>query len=166
MFFASDNSGPAHPAVMQALADVNTGFAMPYGADDPMAAVTAELRRLFEAPEAAVYLVATGTAANSLSLATLTQPFETVFCSPVAHIHEDECNAPEFYTGGAKLTLVPAAFASQVSGDQTMWIDVRMPGLDQAQSDHLARALRQIIGVETVLVSLTPGAATDQSGAA
>lgn len=107
MFFASDNSGPAHPAVMQAVADVNTGFAMPYGADDPMAAVTAELRRLFEAPEAAVYLVATGTAANSLSLATLTQPFETVFCSPVAHIHEDECNAPEFFTSGAKLTLVP-----------------------------------------------------------
>ena len=107
MFFASDNSGPAHPAVMQALADVNTGFAIPYGADDPMAAVTAELRRLFEAPEAAVYLVATGTAANSLSLATLTQPFETVFCSPVAHIHEDECNAPEFFTSGAKLTLVP-----------------------------------------------------------
>jgi len=34
------------------------------------------------------------------------QPFHTVFCSPVAHIHEDECNAPEFYTGGAKLTLV------------------------------------------------------------
>ena len=107
MFFASDNSGPAHPAVMQALVDVNSGFAMPYGADDPMAAVTEELRRLFEAPEAAVYLVATGTAANSLSLATLTQPFETVFCSPVAHIHEDECNAPEFFTGGAKLTLVP-----------------------------------------------------------
>ena len=53
MFFASDNSGPAHPAVMQALVDVNSGFAMPYGADDPMAAVTAELRRLFEAPEAA-----------------------------------------------------------------------------------------------------------------
>ena len=66
----------------------------------------------------------------------------------------------------AKLTLVPAAFASETLGDRSMRIDVRMPGLDQAQSDHLARALRQIIGVETVLVSLTPGAATDQSGAA
>ncbi|MCK4713518.1 MAG: low specificity L-threonine aldolase, partial [Marinosulfonomonas sp.] len=50
----------------------------------------------------------TGTAANSLILATLAQPWETIFCSPVAHIHEDECNAPEFFTGGAKLTLVNA----------------------------------------------------------
>ncbi len=106
MYFASDNSGPAHPQVMQALTEANTGFALPYGADDLMQDVTAEIRRIFEAPEAAVYLVATGTAANSLALSTLTRPFETVFCSPVAHIHEDECNAPEFFTGGAKLTLV------------------------------------------------------------
>lgn len=107
MYFASDNSGPVHPEVMQALADVNQGYMMPYGADAPMREVEAELRRIFEAPEAAVYLVATGTAANSLALATLTKPYETIFCSPVAHIQEDECNAPEFYTGGAKLTLVP-----------------------------------------------------------
>jgi len=108
MFFASDNAGPVHPKVMQALAAANDGYAMPYGADDLMEAVRSRIREEFEAPEAAVYLVATGTAANSIALATLCQPFETVFCSPVAHIHEDECNAPEFYTGGAKLTLVPA----------------------------------------------------------
>jgi threonine aldolase len=55
-----------------------------------------------------VFLVATGTAANSLLLATLCPPWSTIFCAPMAHIHEDECNAPEFFTGGAKLTLVPA----------------------------------------------------------
>jgi threonine aldolase len=107
MFFASDNTGPVHPQIMAALAEANDGFAMPYGADPLMDEVRTRLRDIFEAPEAAVYLVATGTAANSLALATLTQPYETVFCSPVAHIHEDECNAPEFFTGGAKLTLVP-----------------------------------------------------------
>lgn len=107
MFFASDNSGPAHPQVMAALTDANAGFAMAYGADPLMEEVRAKIRRIFKAPDAAVYLVATGTAANSLALATLCQPFETVFCTNVAHIHEDECNAPEFYTGGAKLTLVP-----------------------------------------------------------
>ena len=106
MHFASDNSGPVHPKVMEALAAANAGYAMPYGADDLMAQVTARMRETFEAPEAVVYLVATGTAANSIALATLSQPFQTIFCSPVAHIHEDECNAPEFYTGGAKLTLV------------------------------------------------------------
>jgi threonine aldolase len=106
MHFASDNSGPVHPRVMQALIVANDGYAMAYGTDDLMNAVRAQLRELFEAPEAAVHLVATGTAANVLALATLAEPFQTVFCSPVAHIHEDECNAPEFYTGGAKLTLV------------------------------------------------------------
>lgn len=107
MHFASDNSGPVHPEVIAALNASNTGYAMGYGADAEMAEVTTRIREIFEAPEAAVCLVATGTAANSLVLATLSQPFETIFCSPVAHIHEDECNAPEFFTGGAKLTLVP-----------------------------------------------------------
>ncbi|HBS50687.1 MAG TPA: low specificity L-threonine aldolase [Rhodobacteraceae bacterium] len=106
MYFASDNSGPVHPQIMETLAGANTGHVWAYGADPLMEEVRARLREIFEAPEAAVYLVATGTAANALALATLCQPWQTVFCSPVAHIHEDECNAPEFYTGGAKLTLV------------------------------------------------------------
>lgn len=108
MHLASDNTGPVHPRILAALTGANEGYAMPYGADDPMARVTARLREIFEAPEAVVHLVATGTAANALILATLAQPFETVFCTPEAHIHEDECNAPEFFTGGAKLTLVPS----------------------------------------------------------
>lgn len=106
MFFGSDNTGPVHPQIMQALAEANTGYANPYGADPLMEEVRASIREIFEAPEAAVYLVATGTAANCLSLATLCPPTHTVFCSPNAHIHVDECNAPEFYTSGAKLTLV------------------------------------------------------------
>ncbi len=111
MFFASDNSGPVHPKVMAALARANEGYALPYGADTIMDAVRAQIREVFEAPEAAVYLVATGTAANSLALATLAQPYQTIFCTPEAHINQDECNAPEFFTGGAKLTLVPAEAA-------------------------------------------------------
>lgn len=106
MHFASDNSGPVHPEVLAALAEANQGYEMAYGADDLMNEVRDRIRGIFDAPGAAVYLVATGTAANSLALATLSRPWETVFCSPVAHIHEDECNAPEFFTG-AKLTLVP-----------------------------------------------------------
>lgn len=107
MYFASDNSGPVHPQVMQALNDVNTGYTMGYGDDPLMDHVRSRLREIFEAPQAAIFLVTTGTAANSLALATLCQPWQTIFCTPVAHIHEDECNGPEFFTGGAKLTLVP-----------------------------------------------------------
>ena len=110
MFFASDNAGPVHPKVMQALVDANHGYASGYGADPIMAEVRARVRGIFESPEAAVYLVATGTAANALLLATLSKPWETIFCADISHVQEDECNAPEFYTG-AKLTLVPTVAA-------------------------------------------------------
>lgn len=126
MYFASDNSGPAHPEVLAALASANTGYAMPYGADTIMDEVRETLRSIFEAPEASVYLVATGTAANALALATMCAPYETVFCSPTAHIHEDECNAPEFYTAGAKLSIVgtqdqmtPETLHSSIEAQQT-----------------------------------------------
>lgn len=106
MQFASDNSGPVHPKIMEALSRTNSGHVGSYGADDETARAVALIREAFEAPDAGVWFVPTGTAANSLALAALTMPFDTVFCADVAHIHEDECNAPEFYTGGAKLTLV------------------------------------------------------------
>lgn len=106
MYFASDNCGPAHPEIIKALADANVGYQPSYGDDILMDEVRTLVRDLFEAPDAAVYLVATGTAANSLALATLSQPWQTIFCTPLAHIHTDECQAPEFFSGGAKLTLV------------------------------------------------------------
>ena len=125
MHFASDNSGPVHPEVLAALTEANQGYQMAYGTDTLMDEVRDRIRDVFEAPGAAVYLVATGTAANSLALATLSRPWETVFCSPVAHIHEDECNAPEFY-GGTKLTLVPGgdkmspeALRQSIEGEET-----------------------------------------------
>lgn len=125
MHFASDNSGPVHAEVLAALTEANQSYQMAYGADTLMNEVRDRIRGIFEAPGAAVYLVATGTAANSLALATLSNPWETIFCSPVAHIHEDECNAPEFYTG-AKLTLVPGgdkmapeALRRAIEGEET-----------------------------------------------
>ncbi len=109
MFFTSDNAGPAHPAVMQAVTDANTGYHPSYGDDALMAEVRSLIRNQFEAPEAVVYLVATGTAANALALSVLAQPWQTIFCTPLSHIQRDECHAPEFFTGGAKLSLVGEA---------------------------------------------------------
>jgi threonine aldolase len=117
MFFASDNAGPAHPKVLEALTAANTGYALGYGADAIMGVVRDRIRTLFEAPRAEVFLVVSGTAANSLILATMSKPWQTVFCTDVAHIHEDECNAPEFYSGGAKLTLVPTVAGKMTPDD-------------------------------------------------
>ncbi len=106
MFFASDNSGPAAPQIIDAVVAENTGYAPAYGNDPTMQSVIDSVREVFEAPEAAVYLVATGTAANALAIATVTSPWQTVFCHEHAHVEEDECGAPEFYAGGMKLTTV------------------------------------------------------------
>lgn len=106
MIFTSDNASGTHPKVMSALSAANDGYFSSYGADPIMDDVRQQIRDLFEAPQAEVHLVATGTAANSLILGTLVAPFETIYAAPNAHIQVDECNAPEFYAGGAKITLV------------------------------------------------------------
>ncbi len=106
MFLASDNAGPVHPRVLEALIEANQGHAAPYGDDPITARVRDRIREIFEAPEAAVYLVGTGTAANALSLALFARPWEAVFCHREAHVQEDECGAPEFMTGGSKLSLL------------------------------------------------------------
>jgi threonine aldolase len=100
--FASDNVAPVAPEVMAALAEANSGSVHSYG-DDPW---TARLQTLaaevFEC-ELSIYPVATGTSANALALASLTPPFGAVYCHAESHVNSDECGAPEFYSGGAKL---------------------------------------------------------------
>ena len=106
MNFASDNAGPMHPDVLAAITRANDGHEMPYGADTIMERVRDTLRTTFEAPEAATYLVSTGTAANALALACYAQPWDAIFAHRIAHVEEDECGAPEFYSNGAKMTLI------------------------------------------------------------
>jgi len=105
MNFASDNAAPAHPVILAAIAEANAGAAPSYGADSWTARAVAAIQEIFER-DCAVLLVATGTAANALSLAAMTPPWGAVFCHRFAHIAEDEAGAPEFYTGGAKLLLL------------------------------------------------------------
>ena len=106
MHFASDNAGPAAPQILEAVVRANSGYERSYGADRLHEAVRGRIREIFEAPEAEVHLVATGTAANSLALATLCPPWATIYCHRHSHVEEDECGGPEFFTGGAKLTLL------------------------------------------------------------
>ena len=109
MWFMSDNTQPAAPSVIEALRRANAGHVPSYGAEASMARVRSRLAAVFEAPDAEIHLVATGTAANALALACLCPPWATVFCHAEAHVNSDECGAPEFFTAGAK--LVPLAGA-------------------------------------------------------
>ena len=106
MTFESDNASPVAPEVMDAILRENVGPASGYGADPATERLDSLFSDLFER-QVAVFLVPTGTAANSLALAQFTPPWGAVYCHEQAHIQSDECGAPEFFTSGAKLVPVP-----------------------------------------------------------
>lgn len=104
--FRSDNTSGAAEPIIRALAEAARGAAAPYGEDPWSSRLTERLSELFET-EVLVFPVATGTAANSLALASLTPPFGAIYCHVDAHVNTDECAAPEAATGGAKLIGIP-----------------------------------------------------------
>jgi len=121
--FASDNTAPIAPAILEAIAAASAGYARGYGNDDWTKAVERRLAGVFE-HEVAVFLVATGTAANALALAQVTPPWGVVFCHEDSHIATDECGAPEFFGGGLKLVglsghgakITPATLQTALAG--------------------------------------------------
>jgi len=104
--FASDNTAPVAPAILDAIVAANHGYARGYGNDDWTSRVEQRLTEVFER-EVAVFLVPTGTAANALALAQVSPPWGIVLCHERSHIVTDECGAPEFFGGGLKLVGLP-----------------------------------------------------------
>lgn len=102
MNLASDNVYGVHPRIMAALAEANQGTTPSYGGDDYSKRAEERLSEIFE-KEVRAFLVTTGTAANGLALSALTPSYGAVICHAEAHIFCDECNSPEFFTGGAKM---------------------------------------------------------------
>lgn len=96
--FASDNNAPVHPEVMEEMLKCNVGHTVGYG-DDPYSAMAIRQIREHFGEETEVFFVFNGTAANVLGLNNITSSFHSIICSETAHIEEDECGAPEFFTG-------------------------------------------------------------------
>lgn len=114
--FASDNVAGACPEVLEALLKANEGDSAPYGNDDYSKSLQKKFSEIFE-KEVIVYPIASGTAANALALATMTPVFGNIYCHKLAHINTDECGAPEFYTGGAKLIPLVGVDGKITSGE-------------------------------------------------
>ncbi len=122
MFFASDNWAGAHRSIAERLLRESTGFAAAYGNSDLDRHVEARFAEIFER-DVSVFFVATGTAANSLSLASVQRPGGISFCHSEAHVIADECGAPEFFSS-ARLAPVdgeagkidPAKLAKAIAG--------------------------------------------------
>ena len=106
MDFSSDTSAPAHPAVIEALARVNSGMEGSYGNDSVTARVRTLLAATFQTDDFDVWMCASGTASNALALSLICPPTGSILCHEEAHIERDERGAPEFFTGGGKLALL------------------------------------------------------------
>lgn len=104
--FASDNYSGICPEAWKALEEANVGHARSYG-DDVYTARAADLIRDVFETNCEVFFAFNGTAANSLALATLCQSYHSILCSEIAHVETDECGAPEFFSNGTKVLLLP-----------------------------------------------------------
>lgn len=102
--FASDNTAGVCPEAWEALEEANHGFESSYGDDHFTQKACNAFRDIFET-NCDVYFVFTGTAANSLSLASLCRSYQSVIAHQIAHVETDECGAPEFFSNGSKLLL-------------------------------------------------------------
>jgi threonine aldolase len=96
--FASDNNAGIHPEILKAIALVNQGHVVGYGAD-PYTAIMVNTFREHFGEDAEVFVVFNGTGANTLSLQAMTKSYQAVICAASAHIYTDECGAPEKFTG-------------------------------------------------------------------
>ncbi len=96
--FASDNNAAVHPEIIEAIIECNKGHAVGYGDDDFTRKAVTKIKQHF-GNETEVFFVFNGTAANVLGLRNMTQSFNSIICAESAHIQEDECGAPEFFTG-------------------------------------------------------------------
>lgn len=122
MHFYSDNTAPAAPEVLAAIAAANHGAARAYGDDEYSARLDAAFSRYF-GRQVRAFAVATGTAANSLALATLAPPWGEIFASANAHVVWDECGAVELQSGGARVTRLPAQDGLLQAATLAQWLE-------------------------------------------
>jgi len=103
--FASDNTSGICPEAWAAFAAANLDYQPSYGTDSWTQHACDSIRAVFEKPDAEIFFVFNGTAANSLALSSLCQSYHSVICHETAHVATDECGAPEFFSNGTKLLL-------------------------------------------------------------
>lgn len=131
MRFFSDNAAPACPEVLAALTAANVQDTA-YDGDALSQSLDARFSKLF-GTDVAVLWLPTGTAANSLALASLCPPYGGVVCHREAHIQADEAGAPEFFTHGAKLQLAEGAGAKLTPDAIRAVLDPIKPGVHWVQ---------------------------------
>jgi len=147
MHFLSDNTASISPEILDAIHAANAGQVPAYGDDPWTKRLDGVFTDFFGAP-VCVFPVATGTAANALSLATLVPPYGAIYTHEDAHILRDECGAPEFYTGGARIVTVSSAMGKLTHSALAAALDAAPPSVHTYQP--AAVALTQATELGTV----------------
>ncbi|MGH8326976.1 MAG: threonine aldolase family protein [Steroidobacteraceae bacterium] len=149
MRFLSDNTASVCREILEAITAANGGLAVAYG-DDPWTQRLDGVLGEFFGTEVRAFAVATGTAANSLALATLAPPYGAIYCHPEAHIAVDECGAPGFFSGGAQLEriegehgkLAAEALAATLDGHSVSVHSVQPAMVSISQATEVGTAYR------------------------
>ncbi len=128
MNFASDNSNGANPEIIKHLLTVNDGGLPSYGDDEITLRVQDKLSEVFE-HDLMMFPVATGTAANVISLSAMTPPYGSILCHAESHIQLDECGAPEMFTSGAKLITIPGENGKMTPEAISNYLDMGWKGV-------------------------------------
>jgi threonine aldolase len=169
--FASDNTSGICPEAWQALDEANRGFHPSYGDDEITRHACESFRDFFEA-DCDVYFVFNGTAANSLSLATLCQSYHSVIAGDLSHCETDECGAPEFFSNGSKLLLAKTQHGRLDPADVQRLItsrtDLHFPkprGLTLSQSTELGTTYQPAQLVELTSLAHQHGLRVHMDGA-
>ena len=102
--FASDNNAGVHPDIIREIEAANIGHVIGYGSD-PYTEKAKELFRDHFGGDSETFFVFTGTAANVLGLSGVTRSWNSIITAFTAHIEQDECGAPEKFTGCKVLTV-------------------------------------------------------------
>jgi threonine aldolase len=132
MRFFSDNTASVCPEILAAIHAANQGLAVAYG-DDPWTARLDEVLGGFFGTPVRAFAVATGTAANSLALATLAPPYGAIYCHTEAHIACDECGAPGFFSGGAQLEPIEGEHGKLTAGALAAALDAHSVSVHTVQ---------------------------------
>ena len=149
MRFYSDNTATAAPEILAAITEANQGHTIAYG-DDPWTQRLDEVLGKFFGTEVRAFAVTTGTAANSLTLATLSPPWGAIYAHEEGHIGVDECGAPQFFTGGAQLVsllgenakLTPAVLRAAIDKHPANVHTVQPAVVSLTQATELGTAYR------------------------
>jgi threonine aldolase len=102
--FASDNNSGVHPDILKEITSANKGHVIGYGSD----IYTEEAMSVFKEQfgnDTETYFVFTGTAANVLGISAVTRSWNSVITASTSHLEQDECGAPEKFTGCKVLTV-------------------------------------------------------------